>query len=73
MISDEHAHMQEGLHGLAAEIDAVCGKTTEDVQELACTADVALQRANSVASDLSARMPQIEAQQASARLIAEQV
>ena len=64
--------MKQGLQGLASEIDAVRGKATEDMQELARNADAALQRASSVASDLSARVAQAETQQASASLTAEQ-
>ena len=71
-IGDEHARMKEGLQGLASEIDAVRGKATEDMQKLAHNADAALQRASSVASDLSARMSQAESQQASAKLTSEQ-
>ena len=38
-IGDGHERMKEGLHGLAAEIDAVQGSTAEEVRELARNAN----------------------------------
>ena len=71
-MSDEHARMKQGMQGLASEIDAVRGKATEDMHELARNAHAPLQCASSVASDLSARVAQAETQQASANLTAKQ-
>ena len=67
-MGEEHAHMKQGLQGIASEIDAVRGKATKDMQELACNATAALQRASLVVSDLSVRVAQAESQQASINL-----
>ena len=41
-MGEEHTRMKQGLQGLASEIDAVRGKATEDMQELAHNADATL-------------------------------
>lgn len=71
-MGEEHARMKEGLQGFASKLDAVQGKPSEDVQELARNADAALQRASSVASDRSARVAHVETQQASTTLTTKQ-
>lgn len=70
-MGDAQERMKEGLQGLAAKLDAVQGKTEEDVQALARNADAALQCASSMASDLSVRVANAETQQASAKETAE--
>ena len=63
--------MKAGLHGLASKIDEVQGKAAEDVTALAHAMDEAFSHADSVASDLSARVADAERQQAAVQAAAE--
>ena len=70
-VGEEQTKMKEGLHGLALKIDEVQGKAAEDLEELARKAGSAYSHASSVASDLSARLSDMERQQAAVKAAAE--
>ena len=70
-VGEEQTKMKAGLHGLASKIDEVQGKAAEDVTALAQAADEAFSHADSVASDLSARLADAERQQVAAKAAAE--
>ena len=63
--------MKTGLQGLASKVDEVQTKAVEDVTALAHAMDDALSYASSVTSDLSARLTDVERQQAAAKAAAE--
>ena len=64
LVGTEQGKLKEGLHGLASKIDEVQGKAAEDVVALAQAVDEAFSQADSVTSDLSARLADAEQQQA---------
>ena len=70
-VGEEQGKLKTGLQGLASKIDEVQGKAAEDVTALAHAADEAFSHADSVASDLSARLADTERQQAAAQAAAE--
>ena len=70
-VDEKQTKMKEGLQGLASKIDEVQGKAAEDVTALAHATDEAFSHADSVASDLSARVADAERQQAAAQAAAE--
>ena len=70
-VDEEQTKIKEGLHGLASKVDEVQSKAAEDVTALAHATDEALSHADSVASDLSARVADAERQQAAAQAAAE--
>ena len=70
-VGEEQGKLKTGLQGLASKIDEVQGKAAEDVTALTHAADEAFSHADSVASDLSARLADTERQQAAAQAAAE--
>ena len=70
-VGEEQGKMKAGLHGLASKLDEVQSKAAEDVTALAHAADEAFSHADSVTSDLSARLADAERQQAAAQAAAE--
>ena len=70
-VGEEQGKLKEGLHGLASMVDEVQSKAAEDVTALAQATDEAFSHADSVTSDLSARLSDAERQQAAAQAAAE--
>ena len=70
-VGEEQGKLKEGLHGLASMVDEVQSKAAEDVTALAQATDEAFSHADSVTSDLSARLADAERQQAAAQAAAE--